>query len=213
MNCQLYPLSRSVSSRCDGRSNQKQVNMAILIRILSLCLVIPPSAHGITHNFINKTTPSISCCSGEITLDPTITTIGNNIAVPSLVPSRILLLLLLSVMVHLMVVLVSLLSPYPPHDQRLRLAKAHFMFALVSLVPWLFLPRLLRLVWMHFDIALVSLAPSTFPPLWPLLLVMHLMVALVFLVLLAFQIQFPLLESKYFLATSATGWLVVAIAH
>jgi hypothetical protein len=36
------------------------------------------SVHGITHNCINKNTPSSSCCSGEITLDPTMTTIAAN---------------------------------------------------------------------------------------------------------------------------------------
>jgi hypothetical protein len=41
-----------------------------------LLLLFSTTAHGITYNCINKTYPSSSCCSGEITLDPTMTTIA-----------------------------------------------------------------------------------------------------------------------------------------
>jgi hypothetical protein len=41
-----------------------------------LLLLFSSSVHGITYNCINKTYPSSSCCSGEITLDPTMTTIA-----------------------------------------------------------------------------------------------------------------------------------------
>jgi hypothetical protein len=41
-------------------------------------LLFSSSVHGITLNCINKTYPSSSCCSGEITLDPTMTTIAAN---------------------------------------------------------------------------------------------------------------------------------------
>jgi K+-transporting ATPase c subunit len=34
-------------------------------------------AHGITYNCTTKNSPSSSCCSGEITLDPTMTTIAS----------------------------------------------------------------------------------------------------------------------------------------
>jgi hypothetical protein len=36
------------------------------------------SAHAMTSNCTNKNTPSSSCCSGEITLDPTMTTISSS---------------------------------------------------------------------------------------------------------------------------------------
>jgi hypothetical protein len=44
---------------------------------LWLLLLFSP-VHGITLNCISKNTPSSSCCSGEITLDPTMTRIGGN---------------------------------------------------------------------------------------------------------------------------------------
>jgi hypothetical protein len=43
-----------------------------------LLLLCSSTVHGITYNCINKTNPSSSCCSGEITLDPTMTSIANN---------------------------------------------------------------------------------------------------------------------------------------
>jgi hypothetical protein len=45
---------------------------------LWLLLLFSSSVHGITLNCINKNTPSSSCCSGEITLDPTMTSIAVN---------------------------------------------------------------------------------------------------------------------------------------
>jgi hypothetical protein len=45
---------------------------------LWLLLLLASSVHGITYNCINKNTPSSSCCSGEITLDPTMTTIADS---------------------------------------------------------------------------------------------------------------------------------------
>jgi hypothetical protein len=41
-------------------------------------LSFPPFVHGITYNCVNKSYPSSSCCSGEISLDPTITIIETN---------------------------------------------------------------------------------------------------------------------------------------
>jgi hypothetical protein len=45
---------------------------------LWLFLLFSSSVHGITYNCINKITPSSSCCSGEITLDPTMTSIAEH---------------------------------------------------------------------------------------------------------------------------------------
>jgi hypothetical protein len=41
-------------------------------------LLFSSTAHGITYNCVNKTYPTSSCCTGEITLDPTMTSIANN---------------------------------------------------------------------------------------------------------------------------------------
>jgi hypothetical protein len=43
-----------------------------------LLLLFFSSSDGITYNCINKNTPSSSCCSGEITLDPTMTYIAEH---------------------------------------------------------------------------------------------------------------------------------------
>jgi hypothetical protein len=44
---------------------------------LWLLLLFSSTVHGITYNCINRNTPSPSCCSGEITLDPNMTSIGD----------------------------------------------------------------------------------------------------------------------------------------
>jgi hypothetical protein len=45
---------------------------------LWLLLLFSSTVHGITYNCINRNTPSPSCCSGEITLDPNMTSIANS---------------------------------------------------------------------------------------------------------------------------------------
>jgi hypothetical protein len=51
--------------------SQAQVKVLLLLYFFS-------SAHGITSNCTSKNSPSLSCCSGEITLDPTMTTISSS---------------------------------------------------------------------------------------------------------------------------------------
>jgi hypothetical protein len=65
-------------TRPKGNTRKNLTSRPTISPSLWLLLLFFSSVHGITYNCINKNTPSSSCCSGEITLDPTMTTIAAN---------------------------------------------------------------------------------------------------------------------------------------
>jgi hypothetical protein len=61
--------------RREARTQTQTTSRSTICLSLWLFLLFSSSVHGITYNCINKNTPSSSCCFGEITLDPTMTSI------------------------------------------------------------------------------------------------------------------------------------------